>query len=329
MPVQLELEDNSQPRRKITTVNSRFKQIQSNFGWAAISIPLFGSLFAVGLVPYTSIDPLAVVLLVGMYVLTTIGLEIGFHRYFSHRAFQTTATLKIILAVLGSMAAVGHIIHWVSHHRSHHQDSDRSRDPHSPHINAEGQKLGLFHGLRHAHFGWFINGEFPNVLIAKDLLRDPVLVRVNRLYLFWVFLGFAIPAVLGGVFLGTWLGVLQGILWGGFVRVFLVHHAFWSINSLCHVFGSRPFDTGDRSTNNVWLAIPTMGESWHNNHHAFPYSAIVGLEWWQIDPSGWVIRALQTVGLVWDVKAPSTTAIELKKAKATPSARGNYNEDRY
>ncbi len=312
---QIELKVNSKQKRKMTRANARLKKIQRNFGWAAVLIPLFGSLFTVGLLPYTGINPVVVGLLVSMYVLTTFGLEVGFHRHFCHHAFQTTTAVRVILAILGSMAAVGHIIHWVSHHRSHHQDSDRPRDPHSPYLNTKGECFNTFYGFWHAHLGWFFESEFPNVLLAKDLLRDPVIVKVNQLYLFWVFLGFAIPAVLGGVFTGTWIGVWQGLLWGGFVRVFLVHHAFWSINSICHIYGSRPFNTGDRSTNNIWLAIPTLGESWHNNHHAFPNSAIVGLQWWQIDPSAWIIRVLKTMGLVWDVKVPTTAAIESKKVR--------------
>ena len=312
---QPELETDSQQRRKITMANPRLKQIQSNFGWAAVLIPFFGSVLAISLIFHTGIDPIAIWLSIAMYVLTTLGLEMGFHRHFSHCAFQTTPAIRVLLAILGSMAGVGHIIHWVSHHRGHHQSSDCPGDPHSPHVHATGQKLTAFRGLWHAHIGWFFESDFPNVLLTKDLLRDPMIVKVNQLYLFWVILGFAIPAALGGVLTGTWMGVLQGLLWGGFVRVFLAHHAFWSINSICHVYGNRPFNTGDRSTNNIWLAIPTMGESWHNNHHAFSNSAIVGLNWWQIDPSAWVIRGLKILGLVWEVKAPSAAAIESKKAK--------------
>ena len=310
---QIELETDSKQRIRMTMTNARLKKIQSNFSWAAVLIPLFGLLVTVGLIPYTGIDPMALWLLVGMYVLTTLGLEMGFHRHFSHCAFQTNTAIRVLLAILGSMAAVGHIIHWVSHHRGHHQASDRTGDPHSPYVNAKEEELSGIRGLWHSHIGWFFESEFPNVLLSKDLLRDPIIVKVNQLYLFWVILGFAIPATLGGILTGTWMGVLQGLLWGGFIRVFLAHHAFWSINSICHVFGNRPFNTGDRSTNNVWLAIPTMGESWHNNHHAFSNSAIVGLRWWQIDPSAWIIRTLEAVGLVWNVKAPSATAIESKK----------------
>ena len=312
---QIELEVNSKQRQKMTIANARLKKIQKNFGWAAVLIPFFGLLFTVGLIPYTGIDPTAVWLLVGMYVLTTLGLEVGFHRHFSHCAFQTTTAIRVTLAILGSMAAVGHIIHWVSHHRGHHQGSDLPGDPHSPYFNAKGQQLNGLRGLWHAHIGWFFESEFPNVLLTKDLLRDPIITKVNQLYLLWVILGFAIPAILGGILTGTWMGALQGLLWGGFIRVFLAHHAFWSINSICHVYGNRPFNTNDRSTNNIWLAIPTMGGSWHNNHHAFPNSAIVGLQWWQIDPSGWVIRVLKTVGLVWNVKVPTAAAIESKKVR--------------
>ena len=312
---QIELETDSKQRIRMTMANARLKKIQSNFSWAAVLIPLFGLLVTVGLIPYTGIDPIAVWLLVGMYVLTTLGLEMGFHRYFAHCAFQTNTAIRVLLAILGSMAAVGHIIHWVSHHRGHHQGSDRPGDPHSPHVNAKGEELSGIRGLWHAHIGWFFESDFPNVLLTKDLLRDPMIVKVNQLYLFWVILGFAIPATLGGILTGTWMGVLQGLLWGGFIRVFVVHHVFWSVTSVCHLFGNRPFNTGDHSTNNIWLAIPTMGMAWHNNHHAFSNSAIVGLRWWQIDPSAWIIRTLEAVGLVWDVKAPSAAAIESKKVK--------------
>ncbi|MBE9170248.1 acyl-CoA desaturase [Pleurocapsales cyanobacterium LEGE 06147] len=311
---QIKLEIDLSHRQKITTANAQLQKIQRKFSFAAVLVPFLGSVVAVGLLPYTGIGPVEIWLLVSMYVLTTLGLEIGFHRHFSHRAFQTTNVIRVILTILGSMAAVGHVIHWVSHHRGHHPYSDQPGDPHSPYLNTKGQNLNQLRGLWHAHIGWLFESEFPNVLLAKDLLRDPVIVKVNQLYLLWVILGFAIPAALGGVFTGTWMGVLQGLLWGGFVRVFLVHHAFWSINSITHTFGSRPFDSKDRSTNNIWLAIPTLGASWHNNHHAFPNSAMVGLEWWQIDPSGWLIRILEAVGLVWDVKVPTAGKIEAKKA---------------
>ncbi len=311
---QIKLKTDSKQRNKTTIANARLQKIQSKFGWAAVIIPFLGLLVAVGSIPYIGIDPIVIWLSIAMYILTTLGLELGFHRYFSHRAFQTTTPIRAILAIFGSMAGVGHIIHWVSHHRGHHQGSDLPGDPHSPHLNAEGQDLQGIQGLWHAHIGWFFVSEFPNVLLTKDLLRDPLITKINQLYLFWVILGFAIPAALGGILIGTWSGVFQGLLWGGFVRVFLAHHAFWSINSICHVYGNRPFNTGDRSTNNIWLAIPTMGESWHNNHHAFANSAIVGLHWWQIDPSAWIVRGLKILGLVWDVKTPSVTAIESKKA---------------
>jgi stearoyl-CoA desaturase (delta-9 desaturase) len=152
------------------------------------------------------------------------------------------------------------------------------------------------------------------MVFAKELLRDPVITKVNQLYQVWVILGLAIPTVLGGVLTWTWIGALQGLMWGGFVRIFLGLEFFWSINSICHLYGRRPFDTDDRSTNNGWLAIPTWGQSWHNNHHAFQNSAIVGLEWWQIDPGAWVIRLLEFAGLVWNVNVPTASTIEAKKA---------------
>ena len=312
---QIELEVNSKQRQKMTIANASLKKIQKNFGWAAILIPFFGTLFAIGLIPYSGIDPTAIWLLVIMYVLTTLGLELGFHRHFTHCAFQTTTAIRVTLAILGSMTAMGHIIHWVSNHRSHHQGSDIPGDPHSPYFNAKGQQLNGFRRLWHSHMGWLLRSEFPNVLLTKDLLRDPIITKVNQLYLVWVILGFAIPTALGGILTGTWIGALQGALWGGFVRTFLGHHAFWGINSICHIYGNRPFNTDDRSTNNLWLAIPTMGEAWHNNHHAFPNSAVVGLHWWQIDPSAWLIRVLKKIGLVWNVRVPSAAVIKSRKVK--------------
>jgi len=295
-------------KKKITIGNDQLKQLQRRFALATVLIPFLGSVLAIGLLWRCGIGAVEVALLVSMYALSIIGITVGFHRHFAHCAFKTNIAVRIILAILGSMAAQGPVIHWVSNHRRHHQYSDQPGDPHSPHLY-EGIR-----GLWHGHIGWMLNSEVTNAAVfAKDLLQDSGIAKVNRLYLTWVILGLAIPGVIGGVVTGTWMGAWQGFLWGGLVRIFLAHHVTWSINSITHLYGSRTFDTSEQSTNNLWLAIPTFGEAWHNNHHAFPNSGKFGLQWWQIDLGYWVIRALEFAGLVWKVKTPTAAMIEAKK----------------
>ena len=297
----------------ITIENKYLQDAYKRLSFLIVLIPTVSAVIGLGLVYQSGISAWEIGLLVGMFTLTTIGLEVGFHRYFSHHAFQTNTVIRIILAVLGSMGAGGGVIYWVAHHRRHHQYTDLPGDIHSPHLQGDGIG-GHLRGLWHAHVGWIFQGEITNsILFAKDLLRDPIIAKVNQLQLVWVVLGLVLPAVAGGIITGTWSGVWHGLLWGGLVRIFLVHQFIWSTNSICHLYGSRPFATGDRSTNNFWLAIPTLGQSWHNNHHAFPNSAIVGLHWWQIDLSAWLIRSLEAVGLVWNVKTPKAATVESKK----------------
>ena len=304
-----ELLTGSSKRQKITITNDNLKQLQRRFALVTVLIPFLGSVLAIGLLWRAGIGAVEVVLLVSMYALSLIGITVGFHRHFAHCAFRTNIAVRIILAILGSMAAQGPVIHWVSNHRRHHQYSDQPGDPHSPHFH-EGVR-----GLWHGHIGWMLNNEVTNAAVfAKDLLRDSAIAKVNQLYLTWVILGLVIPSVVGGVLTLTWMGALQGFLWGGLVRIFLAHNATWSINSITHLYGNRSFDTQEQSTNNLWLAMPTVGEAWHNNHHAFPNSAKFGLKWWQVDLGYWVIRVLEVVGLAWDVKAPTAGMIEAKKA---------------
>ncbi len=302
-------------RRSVTMSSDRLTGVQQLFGYAAVFIPFVGTLVAVGSVGTVGFDWVTGTVAAVMYLATIIGITAGYHRLLSHSAFQTGSAVKAVLAVLGSMAAQGHVIHWVSNHRRHHQCSDADGDPHSPHIGKNGESLRGLHGVWHSHLGWLFEGEFPNVLLSKDLLKDRVLVKINQSYLLWVLLGFAIPAAIGGMWLDSWTGVVRGLLWGGFVRVFLVHHAIWSVNSVTHLFGNRPFATRERSTNNVWTAIPTGGEGWHNNHHAFPNSAMFGLTWWQVDIGGWTIRLLEILGFAWSVKVPSPEMQASKRAK--------------
>jgi stearoyl-CoA desaturase (Delta-9 desaturase) len=242
-------------------------------------------------------------ILAGAYLVTGFGITVGFHRLFTHRSFKTGEAVRGIFAALGSAAIEGPVISWVADHRKHHMFSDEEGDPHSPHVGHGGGWRGTLRGLFHAHLGWlFIHTERGSKRrFAPDLLKDPVVRFVDRTFLLWAVVGLAIPFVLGYVLGGTLVAGLTALLWGGAIRVFLLHHLTYSINSICHVFGRRRFATGDQSRNVFWLALPTMGEAWHNNHHAFPTSAFHGLERKQLDPSGAVIRMLERLGLAWDV----------------------------
>ena len=238
-----------------------------------------------------------------VYLLTGLGVTVGFHRHLTHRSFATGRVLRGILAALGSAAIEGPVISWVADHRKHHAYSDEEGDPHSPHVGHGGGLRGTLRGLLHAHVAWlFVHTERGSKQrFAPDLLGDPVIRFVDRTFFLWAILGLAIPFGLGVALGGTIGAGLTALLWGGGVRVFLLHHVTYSVNSLCHVFGRQPFSTKDESRNLSWLALPTLGEAWHNNHHAFPTSAEHGLRRRQVDPSALVIRALERLGLIWNV----------------------------
>jgi stearoyl-CoA desaturase (Delta-9 desaturase) len=233
-----------------------------------------------------------------VYVPTGLGITVGFHRLFTHRSFKTGPITRGVLAALGSAAIEGPVVAWVADHRKHHAFSDEEGDPHSPHVDHGGLR-----GLFHAHVGWlFVHDQRAlKTRYAPDLLADPVVSFVNRTFVWWVLAGFAVPFMIGFALGGTLMAGLTSLLWGGLIRMFVLHHVTYSINSLCHVFGRRDFETGDESRNLAWLALPSFGESWHNNHHAFPTSSVHGLKWWQVDLSSMVIRALERTGLAWDV----------------------------
>ncbi|MGH2924347.1 MAG: acyl-CoA desaturase [Solirubrobacterales bacterium] len=237
------------------------------------------------------------------YVITAMGITIGFHRLLTHRSFKTSAALRGILAAIGSAAIEGPVISWVADHRKHHTFADEQGDPHSPHVGHGGGLRGTLRGLFHAHLGWlFIHTERGSKQrFASDLIDDPVVKTIDRTFFIWAVVGMLVPFAVGYAIGGTLVAGLTGLLWGGAVRVFLVHHVTYSVNSVCHVFGRRRFPTEDESRNVFWLALPTMGEAWHNNHHAFPTSAAHGLRRFELDPSAAVIRALERLGLVWDV----------------------------
>jgi stearoyl-CoA desaturase (delta-9 desaturase) len=237
------------------------------------------------------------------YLLTGFGVTIGFHRHLTHRAFKAKPWVRGTLAALGSAAIEGPVISWVADHRKHHAFADVEGDPHSPHVDHGHGLKGALRGLFHAHVGWlFIHTHRGNKQrYAPDLMDDPLIRWIDRTFVLWVIAGLIVPFILGGLIGGSLEAALTGLLWGGAVRMLVVHHVTYSINSLCHFFGRQAFDTGDESRNLAWLSFFTFGEAWHNNHHAFPTSFEHGMRRWQFDPSRYVIRGLEKMGLVWDV----------------------------
>lgn len=299
------IKDKSVASGSINVSNSYLQTIYRRLSLVTVLLPFLGTVLAIALFPFAPPGLSEVSLFLLFYLLTMLGVEVGYHRYFSHRSFQAARPVQALFAILGSMAAQGGVIFWVAHHRRHHQYTDQENDPHSPHLH--GQDLrGRLLGFWHAHLGWVLGGEISNsAVFAKDLLRDPIISSINRTHQIWVLTGLLLPAMLNGLIVGTWMGVLQGLLWGGLVRIFAGQQVVNATNSICHLFGTRPFRSEGKSTNNIWLAIPSVGQSWHNNHHAFPSSAIAGLRWWQVDVGTWFIRGLEWLNLATSVKKPS------------------------
>lgn len=277
-------------------------------------IPFAGFLIALALLWNTAVGWTNLLLLVTLYLLCGFGITIGFHRMLTHRAFEAVKPLKATLLILGSMAIQGPAITWAVDHRSHHANSDKEGDPHSPHHGFGGGIGGQLRGLLHAHVGWMFAHKqaHERARMARDLVEDRLVRFIDRTFLLWAVLGFVVPFVLGYAITGTWRGALMGLLWGGLVRLFLNHHVTWSVNSICHYFGRRPFAAYDLSTNNWVLALPSLGESWHHNHHVFPTSAYHGLRPSQIDVSGVVIHTWEKMGLVTKVRRPTTEQISRK-----------------
>jgi stearoyl-CoA desaturase (Delta-9 desaturase) len=249
------------------------------------------------------LHPSDLVVFVIMYLFTGLGVTVGFHRLFTHRSFKTSPALRGLFAVMGSAAIEGPVISWVADHRKHHAFSDREGDPHSPHVDHGVGLRGALRGLAHAHVGWlFIHTQRGSrERYAPDLIADPVVSFVDRTFFLWTIVGLAAAFGLGYAIGGSLRAGLTGLLWGGAVRMLVLHHMTYSINSLCHFFGRRDYATEDHSRNLLWLALPTFGEAWHNNHHAFPTSASHGLGWRQPDISALVIRTMASLGLCWDV----------------------------
>ena len=291
-----------------------------------VVLPFLGFMGAIALFWNRGIYWMDIALLLGMYSLTVIGITVGFHRLFTHKAFEAVRPVRIFLAIAGSMALQGPVIKWCAVHRRHHQQSDREGDPHSPYAFGDGF-WAMVRGMWHSHVGWIFEDEPKDMRRSvADLMADKDLVRIDRMFFFWFAVGLVIPTVIGwlvmglmgnGLFAssGLW-GALHGLLWGGGARLCLMHHATWSINSVCHIWGSKPYQSNDESRNNVIFGIVSFGEGWHNNHHAFPTSARHGLKWYQLDISWLFISTLKMLGLAWNVRLPSEAAMKAKAKRA-------------
>lgn len=283
-----------------------------------VAFPFVGFAAAIALLWGRGFDWVHLTLFLSMYAITAIGVTVGYHRYFTHRAFRTTRPVQCLLAIFGAMALEGPVLKWAAMHRFHHQHSDRPGDPHSPHVHDDHEHgegfLGVIRGFWHAHMGWmFLPDPKELYRYVPDLSTDRLLRVVSNLWVFWAILGMLIPAVLAGCITHSWMGALLGFLWGGLARIFLVHHVTWSINSVCHLWGTRPFRSHDHSRNNFLFGLIGLGEGWHNNHHAFPTSARHGLRWWEIDFSYYIIRALAFLDLAWDIKLPTRDRLSSKR----------------
>jgi stearoyl-CoA desaturase (Delta-9 desaturase) len=248
------------------------------------------------------------------YLIAGFGIAAGFHRHFTHGSFKARRPLRVVLAVAGSLAVEGAPTKWVADHRRHHAFADRDGDPHSPWRYGTGV-AALAKGLLYAHCGWFLNKEVTSkARFAPDLLADRDIRIVDRLALPLVGVSLLAPALIGGLVTGSWIGALTGLFWGGLVRMALLHHVTWSVNSICHVIGARPFAGRDKATN-VWpLAVLSFGESWHNSHHADPTSARHGVLHGQIDPAARLIWLFEKAGWAYDVRWPDPARLAAKRA---------------
>jgi stearoyl-CoA desaturase (delta-9 desaturase) len=310
----VELLSEATRRLPSATVRAGTSRISKLVTLVAVVVPALGVAVAAGLLWNLAFHPLDLLLMAVMYILCAFGTTIGFHRYFTHRSFEAGPVVTATLAILGCMTMQGPLTQWVTDHRKHHALSDREGDPHSPHAGRPDGPFGVLRGFVHAHVGWmFTNlGMEQGRIYGRDLYENRLIRVIDRLYLLWVVATLGLPFAAGYAF-GGLDGGLEGLLWGGLVRIFLYQHATFSVNSICHMFGRRDYRSRDESRNNWLVALLVFGEGWHNNHHAFPASARHGLHRFQLDCSWWVIRALERLHLVWNVKVPDEAQMARKR----------------
>ena len=299
----------------VRVMDERGVRIQRRAVLILTLLPFAGLVAAVVTLWGTGLSALDATLFFTFYCISGIGVTVGYHRLLTHQSFETKPWLRNGFAIAGSLAVQGSVIAWVADHRRHHAFSDQPGDPHSPHLDEGPGLKGVMKGLWHAHMGWLFKDEETDPRRwAPDMLKDPGLVRVNKLFPLWVVISLTLPALIGFVVTQSFMGALTAYLWGSLARIFLLHHVTWSVNSICHFYGKRPYKTTDFSTNNWLLSLISFGESWHNNHHAFPSSAVHGIEKAQVDPSAGVIRVLRALRLARNVKEVPAKQLEAKKA---------------
>ena len=307
--------DALQPSVRTATVRTRTSLASQVVTLLAVVVPPLGLLSAMGLLWGVAFHLLDLILLVSLYTIVAFGTTIGFHRYFTHKGFETSAPVKAILAILGCMTMQGPLTQWVTDHRKHHALSDKDGDPHSPHVGHGEGVLGAVKGFVHAHVGWLftLKGMERGREYGKDLYDDRLVRTIDRLYLLWVVLTLAIPFGIGYLVGGSVGRGFEAMVWGGLLRIFLYQHATFSVNSICHMFGRQHYRSRDEARNNWLVALLVFGEGWHNNHHAFPSSARHGLGRFQFDVSWWVIRGMEKLGLVWNVRRPTGAQLERRR----------------
>ena len=296
---------------EITTVRTHTPLASQLITGVAIVAPIFGVLSVARLLWGVALHPLDLELFAIFYLLCGLGITVGFHRLFTHKSFVASQPVRIAFAILGSMTLQGPLTQWVTDHRKHHARSDQPGDPHSPNLGGPTW-FGHVRGFYHGHMGWLFSekGLERGEIYGRDLFNDPVIRLIDRLYFVWVAVSVGLPFLIAYLITGSTERGVEALVWAGLVRIFLFQHATFAVNSVCHTWGRRPFVTGDRSTNNVVVAMLTFGEGWHNNHHAFPRSARHGLATTQFDLSYLTIAAMTKLHLATELRLPTAAQLE-------------------
>jgi stearoyl-CoA desaturase (delta-9 desaturase) len=278
---------------------------REHYGFIIVSsiVPLLGVAAAAALLWNRIFSVADLVAFTTMYVIAGLGVSTGYHRLLAHRSFETYRPVKVFLTSAGAIAGQGPPLIWTAHHRRHHRVADKPGDPHSPYLGHGPGLRGVLQGLWHSHLGWLFDKQLSSdpIRYCPDLARDKDIRFISHHFTMFVAAGFVLPGLIGLAIGHTWQAFATGALWGGLVRFFVSNHVTYAVNSIGHYFGHRSFDTPDESRNVAWLSILSFGESWHNNHHAFPKAASHGFRWWELDISAIVIRLLAACGLAWDV----------------------------
>ena len=307
--------------RGVKVPDERLFKLQRRVMLLISVLPLAGLAFAIVQLWGWGVSSRDLIIAGGFYVVTGLGITVGYHRLLTHKSFDVPNWVRVGWAIAGGLAVQGSVIDWVATHRRHHAYSDELGDPHSPHLDAADGVKGILRGLYHAHLGWMFEPDGTQAETwAPDLLDNDAIVKVNRAFPWLIAATFVLPAIIGGLWSMSLMGAVTAAVWAGLLRMFLLHHVTWSINSICHFYGTRPFASRDEARNNIWLSLLSFGESWHNAHHAFPASARHGLRWWEFDASWITIRAMQVVGLARNIKLPTPNQLARKKVPRKASA---------